>query len=171
MKMLFQLLSKLTLIVISAPIAYYGYFLTSNIIMPNYIELWERDILETRQIADAAKLRRPHLTGNEGKVYRVKDIISNPYKAENFIDFLEEDLIQFTLSIETQDDSVLFELKSRHIQLQDMMINYIRTHDYDHIAMLEYDEKSLSGIVKSINNDILTRGYIDTVYIENMIFN
>ena len=27
------------------------------------------------------------------------------------------------------------------------------------------------GIIKTINNNILTRGYIDTVYIENMIFN
>jgi flagellar basal body-associated protein FliL len=88
-----------------------------------------------------------------------------------YADYLEEDLIQFTLSIETQDDSVLFELKSRHVQLQDMMLNYVRTHDYDHIAMLEYDEKSLSGIIKTINNNILKRGYIDTVYIENMIFN
>jgi hypothetical protein len=52
-----------------------------------------------------------------------------------------------------------------------MMLNYVRTHDYDHIAMLEYDEKSLSGIIKTINNNILKRGYIDTVYIENMIFN
>jgi len=134
--------------------------------MPNYVELWERNILETRQKADIAKLRRPHLTGNEGKVYRVKDIMSNPYKVEGF-----EELIQFTLSVETQDDSVLYELKSRHAQLQDMMLNYIKTHDYEHMAMLEYDEKSISGIIKSINNDILTRGYIDTVYIENIIFN
>jgi len=166
MEMLFQLISKLTLIVISAPIAYYGYFLTSNIIMPNYLELWERDILENRQIADAAKLRRPHMTGSEGKVYRVKKIMSNPYKTKGL-----EELIEFTLSVETQDDSVLYELKSRHAQLQDMMINYIKTHDYEHMAMLEYDEKSLSGIIKTINNNILTRGYIDTVYIENIIFN
>ena len=69
------------------------------------------------------------------------------------------------------DDSVLYELKTRHSQLQDMMINYIKTHDYDHMAMFEYDEKSLSGIIKTINDDILTRGYIDTVYIENIYFN
>jgi flagellar basal body-associated protein FliL len=166
MQMLFQLLSKLTWIVISAPIAYYGFFLTENIIMPNYVELLERDILETRNAEKLAKLRRPKLMGNEGKVYRVKDIMANPYKTEGV-----EELISFTLSIETQDDSVLYELKTRHSQLQDMMLNYIKTHDYDHLAMFEYDEKSLSGIIQTINNDILTRGYIDTVYIDNIIFN
>ena len=166
MQMLFQLLSKLTWIVISAPIIYYGYFLADNIIMPNYVELLERDILEIRKHEEFAKLRRPKLTGNEGKVYRVKDIMSNPYKAEGF-----EDLVSFTLSIETQDDSVLYELKTKHSQLQDMMLNYIKTHDYDHMAMFEYDEKSLSGIIKTINDDILKRGYIDTVYIENIVFN
>ena len=164
--MIFQLLSRLTLIVISAPIVYYGYFLTSNIIMPNYIELLERDILETKIVEKQSRLRRPQLTGSEGKIYRVKDIMSNPYKESEF-----EDLVRFTLSIETQDDSVLYELKTRHSQLQDMMINYIKTHDYDHMAMFEYDEKSLSGIIKTINDDILTRGYIDTVYIENIYFN
>ncbi len=166
MQMLFQLLSKLTWIVISAPIAYYGYFLTDNIIMPNYVELWEREILDTREATELAKLRRPKMTGGEGKIYRVKDIMSNPYKADGF-----EDLVRFTLSIEAQDDSVLYELKTRNTQLQDMMLNYIKTHDYEHIAMLEFDEKSLSGIIKTINDDILTRGYIDTVYIENIIFN
>ena len=166
MQIIFQLLCRLTLIVISAPIAYYGYFLTSNIIKPNYMELLERDILETQIIEKQARLRRPQLTGSEGKVYRVKDIMSNPYKESDF-----EELVRFTLSIETQDDSVLYELKTRHSQLQDMMINYIKTHDYDHKAMFEYDEKSLSGIIKTINDDILTRGYIDTVYIENIYFN
>ena len=164
--MIFRLLSRLTLIVISAPIAYYGYFLTSNVIMPNYIELLERDILETKIVEKQSRLRRPQLTGSEGKIYRVKDIMSNPYKESEF-----EDLVRFTLSIETQDDSVLYELKTRHSQLQDMMINYIKTHNYYHMAMFEYNEKSLSGIIKTINDDILTRGYIDTVYIENIYFN
>ena len=171
MQMLLQLLNKLIFFTILAPIAYYGYFFTQNIIIPNFVELKERDILEQRQIKNDAMLRRPRIKGGEGKVYRVKNILANPYRSEVYADYLEEDLIQFTLSIETQDDSVLFELKSRHVQLQDMMINYVRTHDYDHIAMLEYDEKSLSGIIKTINNNILKRGYIDTVYIENMIFN
>ena len=134
--------------------------------MPNYLELLERNIIEQQEIENQSKLRRPHMTGLEGKVYRVKDIMSNPYTEKGF-----EDLVRFTLSIETQDDSVLYELKTRHAQLQDMMINYIKSHDYEHMAMFEYDEKSLSGIIKTINDDILTRGYIDTVYIENIYFN
>ena len=166
MQMLFQLISKLAMIAFSAPIIYYGYFLTSNVIMPNYIELLEREILDNQFIEKESRLRRPQLTNSEGKVYRVKDIMSNPYKNNGF-----EDLVRFTLSIETQDDSVLYELKTRHPQLQDMMINYIKTHDYEHMAMFEYDEKSLSEIIKIINNEILTRGYIDTVYIENTVFN
>ena len=87
------------MIVISAPIVYYGYFLTSNIIMPNYIELLERDILETKIVEKQSRLRRPQLTGSEGKIYRVKDIMSNPYKESEF-----EDFVRFTLSIETLDD-------------------------------------------------------------------
>jgi flagellar basal body-associated protein FliL len=166
MQMLFRLISKLTLIVISAPIAYYGYFLTSNIIMPNYMELLERDILESRSIEKQGRLRRPKLIGSDSKIYRVKDIMSNPYKENNF-----EDLVRFTLSIETQDDSVLIELKNRHSQLQDMMVNYVKTHDFDHMSMVEYNELALSGIVQTINKEILTRGYIDTVYIENFTFN
>jgi len=166
MQMLFRLISKLTLIVISAPIAYYGYFLTSNIIMPNYIELLERDIIEARFIEKQAKLRRPKVVGVEAKIYRVKDIMSNPYKENAF-----EDLVRFTLSIETQDDSVLYELKTRHSQLQDMMVNYVKTHDFDFMSMIEYNDNALSSIVKTINNDILTRVYIDTVYIENFTFN
>ena len=34
-----------------------------------YIELLERDILETQIVEKQARLRRPQLTGSEGKVY------------------------------------------------------------------------------------------------------
>ena len=52
MQMLFQLLSKLAMIAFSAPVIYYGYFLTDNIIIPNYLELLERNIIEQQEITE-----------------------------------------------------------------------------------------------------------------------
>ena len=109
--------------------------------------------------------RNPRLRGLEPNIYRVQGIQTNPYS-----DLGIETLVMFDLSIETQDEKVLEELAEKHTWLLDMMLIYIRSHDFEHIVELEYNDIALSEIVRTINTDVVTKGYIDTVYIENFQF-
>ena len=45
-----SLITGLFLVVMSTPVAYYGYFLTRDYIMPNYMEGIERTILDEREV-------------------------------------------------------------------------------------------------------------------------
>lgn len=165
MQFIKTLLTGFIFIAMSAPVAYYGYFLTRDYIMPNYYEGLEREILQQREFAEKSMERNPRLRGLEPNIYRVQGIQTNPYS-----DLGIETLVMFDLSIETQDEKVLEELAEKHTWLLDMMLIYIRSHDFEHIVELEYNDIALSEIVHTINSEVVTKGYIDTVYIENFLF-
>ena len=165
MQFLNSLITGFFLVVMSTPVAYYGYFLTREYIHPNYVEKMERGILDERRVAAESLIRNPPFKGMEPNIYRVREIITNPHS-----DLGIETLVQFDLSIETQDEKVMEELGSKHTWLHDMMLIYVRSHDFEHIVELEYNDAALSEIVNSINDKIVTTGYIDTVYIENFQF-
>ncbi len=160
-----SLITGLFLVVMSTPVAYYGYFLTRDYIMPNYMEGIERTILDEREVTRKSLLRNPPFKGKEPNIYRVNGIMTNPQS-----DIGIETLVMFDLSIETQDEQVLKELGEKHTWLHDMMLIYVRSHDFEHIVELEYNYIALSEIVRTINTDVVTKGYIDTVYIENFQF-
>ena len=165
MQFIKTLLTGFIFIAMSTPVAYYGYFLTRDYIMPNYYEGLEREILQQREFAEKSMERNPRLRGLEPNIYRVQGIQTNPYS-----DLGIETLVMFDLSIETQDEKVLEELAEKHTWLLDMMLIYIRSHDFEHIVELEYNDIALSEIVHTINSEVVTKGYIDTVYIENFLF-
>ena len=165
MQFIKTLLTGFIFIAMSSPVAYYGYFLTRDYIMPNYYEGLEREILQQREFAEKSMERNPRQRGLEPNIYRVQGIQTNPYS-----DLGIETLVMFDLSIETQDEKVLEELAEKHTWLHDMMLIYVRSHDFEHIVELEYNDIALSEIVHTINSEVVTKGYIDTVYIENFLF-
>ena len=122
-------------------------------IIPNYEEV-QAQKLEEEYLEEALS---EVLNRDFGFSTEFKKIMVNPAGSKGM------NTVLASFVVETGDQAVLNEIKSRNTQVKDLFISYLRKHTMDQLASMEYQEKSKRELVLEINK-MLNSGNIDSIY-------